>query len=146
MIDCRTFSILILAGTILTACASSKGDFDRLNTKEESMLVELKQPDSKQYNSAKVFISSVKKRTYNGTSGLLVTGQFSNGCSSLMDVSHQLKNQNSTISFTMEAWMPANAMCTQQLVPFSFLYADVSKEIIKTLESYEFDNEVHDIN
>ena len=146
MIDCRTFAILLLVGIILTACASSKGGFDSLNTKEESMLIELKQPDSKQYDSAKVFISSVKKRTHSGTSGLLVTGQFSNGCSSLMDVSHQLKNQNSTISFSVEAWIPANAMCTQQLLPFSYLYSDVSKEIIKTLESYEFDNEVHDIN
>jgi len=146
MIDLKTCSILFLVGFMLNACASSKGDFDPLTQKEESMLIVLKQPDSKQYESAKVYLSSVKKRIYDGKSGLLITGQFANGCSTLMDVSHQIKDQKSTISFSLEAWQPGTAMCTQQLVPFSYLYSDLPKETLQKLESYEFDNKTHAIN
>lgn len=147
----KLFWLLFLTSFIFTACSSSKsGDkksnSDRSYTKSDTIhsmadkyqnliTVTLPQADQKAISS-KVYIDSMDVIDYKNQKALLITGSFANGCSALESVNHHLAGD--TLRITLTGWQPAEMMCTQALVPFSFIYSDISEneltrfKVIKT--------------
>lgn len=116
--------ILLRAALILSliavACSSSEPEQQQ---PEYPNLISLNPPENQQVDSSKIYIDSVKLVDYNQEKALLISGNLSNGCTYLRDASHTMTADSLKLSLT--AWKPADKMCTQALVPFSFLYKEL---------------------
>lgn len=88
--------------------------------------VTLKTPGNTAYTPGKIFIDSIKKVSPKRTEALLISGSFSDGCTHLQSASHTIEDNSIAIEFS--AWRSKEAVCTQALVPFSFLYEKLSSQ------------------
>lgn len=77
---------------------------------------------------SQVYIDSVKAANQSGQKVLKLFGNYPDGCTHLEEVTHQIKNGE--IHLQLFARRPADAMCTQALVPFSFIYDKLSEKEI----------------
>lgn len=76
---------------------------------------------------SKVYVDSVKTVNQNGTAGLKIFGRFPDSCTYLEDANHSLKNGAIHLQLIAQR---ESAMCTQMLVPFSFVYNKLTEEEI----------------
>lgn len=86
----------------------------------------LTKPGDAPHIPGKIYIDSVKQVSQNDTKTLLVSGSFSDGCTHLESMSHSITD--SVIILKITAWREKEAVCTQALVPFSFLYDKLSSQ------------------
>lgn len=105
---------------IIGGCASpdNKGRSD--STDSYPHLIELREPDKQVPRPGKVYIDSVRQITTGSEQGLLIAGNLADGCTHLQSVNHHMEND--TLVLELSAWREADAMCSQALVPFSYLY------------------------
>lgn len=147
----KLFWLFFLTSFIFNACSSaksgnknsnsdrriSKTDTTRAMADEYQNFITVTLPEEpRNAVSAKVYIDSMQVVVYKKQKALLITGSFANGCSSLESVNHLMAGD--TLKIILNAWQPAEVMCTQALVPFSFFYSDISEneftkiEVLKT--------------
>lgn len=100
--------------------------------------------DNQQVQSAKVYIDSVKRIEGDGKPVLLISGNFPNGCTRLRNAAHTISE--GTPSVTLTAWQPADKMCTQALVPFSFIYRQVPPEPLSDAGSVTVNDTQYELN
>lgn len=121
-------SILILS-LFAVACSSSEPE----NVDQQPRfpnLISLTQPGDQDTSSSKVYVDSVQWIEYEQKKSLLISGNLANGCTYLQDASHTMAGDSLQISLV--AWKPANKMCTQALVPFSFIYDKLPQAIAES--------------
>ena len=99
-------------------------------------LVSLASPGNSTYLTGGVYIDSVEKVIHHQQAALLIHGNLPSGCSSLLKVEHVATGD--TLKLHMRSWKPKNKMCTQQLVPFAYLY--IPNMTINDLDKMQFCN------
>lgn len=109
---------------LLLGCASSNPKL----TDSYPNLTELQQPEGT-HHEGKVYIDSLNQITIAEENALLISGKLADGCTHLRTVSHQ-KTKDSTLHLKVTAWRHADKMCTQALVPFSYIYRELSNSQI----------------
>lgn len=115
-------SILVLS-LIAVACSSSEPEQENQDQNQQPAfpnLIAVNQPGEQQAAPSKVYVDSVKWVDYEGKKALLITGNLPNGCTYIKEASHD--TTGNTLRISLDAWKPADKMCTQALVPFSFVY------------------------
>jgi hypothetical protein len=100
-------------------------------------LVSLTAPQG-DYDNSIVYINQISKVKYEGKLVLLVQGNFPNGCTELLRSSHKMVG-DATLRINLEGWKPSDRMCTQALVPFSYIYDQLPPNEIRTLDTYLID-------
>ncbi|HET6527332.1 MAG TPA: hypothetical protein VFG39_01140 [Balneolaceae bacterium] len=76
---------------------------------------------------SKVYVDSVKTVSQDGRAALEIFGHFPDSCTYLEGANHSLKNGAIQLQLIAQR---QNAMCTQMLVPFSFVYNKLTEEEI----------------
>ena len=112
---------------IISSCASS-GKEDQQSKAQNAYpnLVKLQKPKKSTAEPGKAYIDSVKKVTDNSQAALLISGNFADGCTHLESVTHS--TQNDSLALELSTWRDPDAMCTQALTPFSFIYDGMDGE------------------
>lgn len=110
---------------MISGCASS----DPKLTDSYPNLTELQQPEGTPHQEGKVYIDSLKQITLEEENALLIFGKLADGCTHLRAASHQ-ETKDSTLHLKVTAWRHADKMCTQALVPFSYIYRELSNSQI----------------
>lgn len=121
-IHCLMISSLLVA-FLAAACSSSEPEQgpDEASTKSYPNLTQLSPPDTaRQHQPANVYIDSVTLISRNSRTALLISGNLPDGCSKLGEARHTMAGD--TLRLTLSAWKPSDRMCTQALVPFSYIY------------------------
>lgn len=106
------------------------------DTARTANLVTLVSPQNTPYRTGGVYIDSVRKVVHNHKASLLIYGNLPSGCSNLLGIDHHAKGD--TLHLHMTSWKPKDKMCTQQLVPFTYLYS--TDMTITDLEKMQFCN------
>ncbi|MEX0995319.1 MAG: hypothetical protein WD599_07285 [Balneolaceae bacterium] len=84
-------------------------------------LVSVERPASSQeITEQRVFVDEVSWGEREGTSYILIRGNFPNPCCRLHEVTESVSGNE--IQLSMTAWQPAGTMCSQVLEPFSYLH------------------------
>ena len=146
-----TFHVLFLLLTafwMTAGCTSKHASKTATVTKNDSTLtvlddttqikdlVSLTSPGGSPYLTGGVYIDSVKKIIHHQQAALLIHGNLPSGCSSLLKIEHVANGD--TLQLHMTSWKPKNKMCTQQLVPFSYLY--IPNLTVNDLDKMQFCN------
>lgn len=76
---------------------------------------------------SKVYVDSVKKVSQNGEAALKIFGNYPDSCTYLQGVNHRLENGEIHLQLTA---LRKDMMCTQMLVPFSFVYEGLTEKEI----------------
>ncbi len=106
---------------MISGCASS----DPKLTDSYPNLTELQQPEDVPHQEGKVYIDSLKQITLEEGNAFLISGKLADGCTHLRDVTYQ-ETEDRTLHLKVTAWRHADKMCTQALVPFSYIYRELS--------------------
>ncbi|WP_265790156.1 hypothetical protein [Fodinibius salicampi] len=117
--------LLTIGFFMIFGCASS----DPKLTDSYPNLTELQQPEDTPHQEGKVYIDSLKQITIEKENALLISGKLADGCTHLRTVSHQETKDNS-LHLQVTAWRHTDKMCTQALVPFSYIYQELSNSQI----------------
>lgn len=123
-------SIIILS-ILAAGCSSSESDNPKNNQSQDKQpafpnLISLKQPGQIETAPSKVYVDSARWIDYKGNKALLLSGNLPNGCTYIKEVTHTTTSD--TLQISLHAWKPANKMCTQALVPFSYIYTRLSPD------------------
>ncbi len=125
------FTSILLALTLAVAACSSSQPDSGPTAENYPNLVQLRPPGTQKFVSSKVYIDSVNMISRGEQKALLISGNFPDGCTRLQNAGHNIDNDSLIISLT--AWKPSDKMCTQAMVPFSFIYENVSKDQMQAL-------------
>lgn len=126
----KLYLLAAISLCIMAGCASS--DQKQHNEAETSYpnLTELKEPGQNPHKEGTTYIDSVKEVTVDSKDALLIAGNLADGCTHLESVSHAIEGD--TLTLHLSVWRDAEAMCTQALVPFSFIYEELdAKELAR---------------
>lgn len=121
------FRAVLFLSVVAMACSSSEPEQQQ---PEYPNLIALNPPDTQQVVSSNVYVDSVKVIDHNNEKALLISGNLASGCTYLRDASHTAAADSLQLSLT--AWKPADKMCTQALVPFSFIYEELPSAELET--------------
>lgn len=134
--------LLYTIAVLLLGCASSNDQ----STPDERYpnLVELMPEEGVGVQPASIYIDSVKLIDYQREPVLLVKGNFPDGCIHIGGADHQLSDGYPSITIT--AWKNTEAICTQALVPFSFIYRQLPGEYVTSLDSIFVNNNLYPVN
>ena len=142
------FFLFLTAFVMAAGCTSRHASKTSTATKNDSTLtvlddttpikdlISITSPGGSPYLTGGVYIDSVKKIIHQQQAALLIRGNLPSGCSSLLKVEHVAKGD--TLQLHMTSWKPKNKMCTQQLVPFSYLY--IPNMTVSDLDKMQFCN------
>lgn len=97
--------------------------------------VMLTQPDT-HHMDAKVYGDTIRAIVYNKTEGILITGNFSNGCTHLKNVNYS--QSGDTLNVSLEGWQPRDKICTQALEPFQYIDASRTSKWLSQFSVYRF--------
>lgn len=97
--------------------------------------VTLTQPDT-QYSNSKVYGDTIRAIIFRDKEGILITGNFSNGCTHLKNVHYSPSGD--TLKIHLEGWQPQDKMCTQALKPFQYVDTSQNSEWLSQFSFYEF--------
>lgn len=140
--------VFLALATVFMGCGTT-AEFTSLTQDEQENLIDITQPARKSYREVTVFVTTVEKRSIPNGPVLLVKGQLPNGCARLLKASYTYeskKTDKKTIELQMVAWKYRGEMCTQQMVPFTYLIEELSAKKIKKLEQYRYQDETHPLN
>lgn len=144
------FLVLIFTTFSLSLQACSSGSFlffghsPDVDSTSYPNQVELTDP-GKNYVETTVYLESMRKITYEGKPAILIYGNFPNGCAQLLKADHSVTNVN-TLVLHLQGWQPKDALCTQALVPFTFVYTEIDEETIQKLGYFEIDGELNNFD
>lgn len=127
----RSFLFLLITTLAVSACASSEKNSNRQADFED--LVTLNPPDDAEQEESTFYIDSVETINYQNKRALLISGSFPDACTHLSTASDTLINGSLQVS--LEAWRETDRMCAQVLTSFSFIYSEVSPEVLSDISS-----------
>lgn len=127
----RLCLLAVISLFVIDGCASADNKKKRSDTADSYPdLIELKKPSRNARQTGKVYIDSVKQITTESKEALLIAGKLADGCTHLQSVHHRVEDH--TLILELSTWRDTEAMCTQALVPFSFIYEELDSEEITT--------------
>lgn len=95
--------------------------------------------EGRDYTIGPVYLNSVSRVVFKGRFGILLEGNFPDGCSSLHTASVDIVSK--VVQITMSSRKDVNQMCTQALVPFVFFLDGIDDESYTQIESWVFGGE-----
>lgn len=113
---------------IMGSCASSDQKQHNEAGTSYPNLTELKESGQNSHKEGTAYIDSVKQITTNSKKALLIAGNLADGCTHLESVSHT--TEGDSLILNLSIWRNTEAMCTQALVPFSFIYEELDEEML----------------
>lgn len=123
--------LAVISLFMIGGCASADNKKKRSDTADSySNRIELKKPSGNSLQTGKVYIDSVTQVTTKSKEALLIAGKLADGCTHLQSVNH--RTEDHTLILELSTWRDAEAMCTQALVPFSFIYEKLDAEELTT--------------
>lgn len=127
----RLCLLAVISLYIINGCASAD-DKRKCSDAADSYpnLIELKKPSGSSLQTGKVYIDSIKQVTTESKEALLIAGKLADGCTYLQSVNHRVEDH--TLILELSTWRDTEAMCTQALVPFSYIYGELNSEGIAT--------------
>ncbi len=96
------------------------------------------------YREGRVFIHEVRQVTLNDKPALVVKGSLPESCSRLLHAGLNVVS-NELAELEMTSWRPADEMCLQVLVDFTYIFEQIDDERILTVESYQHGDEKGEI-
>jgi hypothetical protein len=140
--------ILLLASLFLLSCGSTPKSQSQSNSSSTAMQTLTKQqieeadslstPEGSDFKESIVYINEIRKVRVDGELVLWVKGAYPNGCTQLYKASHSLKDQH-TLILNLKGWTPTDRICTQALVPYTFIYRKLEPNTLKQLDAYLID-------
>lgn len=130
------FRCALILSLIAVACSSpepkqsQEPEQQNEQASEFPNLISLKQPGEQEIASSKVYVDTIKWVDQQGKNVLLISGNLPNGCTYIKGASHAMTDDS--LKITLDAWKPAEKMCTQAMVPFSFIYDKLEMETANT--------------
>ena len=109
---------------------------------DEAIAVE--KPAGQNYKVLPVYVKSVEKRSLSGEAVLVISGQFPNGCAKLFKADFSVTDDEQ-LAIEMKSWQPSKAICTQALVPFSYIDSSLNAAEIGSLSEFVIDGTVYEI-
>jgi len=117
------FRSVLCVVMLAMACSSSRSN---KNQPRFSNLITLNPPGKQKTVASKIYVDSVKFIDYKKEKALLISGNMANGCTYISEASHTSTDE--TLQLSLKAWKPADKICSQALVPFSFIYDKLSQQ------------------
>lgn len=108
---------------------------DTLSSETLTNLVTLSEPDT-QHIDSKIYGDTIRAVIYGKKEGLLITGNFSNGCTHLKNVRYS--QSGDTLNVHLEGWQPRDKMCTQALKPFQYIDTSHTAEWLSKFRAHIF--------
>jgi hypothetical protein len=102
-------------------------------------LTEAEGSEGRDYSTGPVYLNKVSRVVFKGRFGLLVEGNFPDGCSTLHAASAVVESD--VVQLTLSSRKGVNQMCTQALVPFVYFLDSVDDEAYPHIERWVFGNE-----
>lgn len=122
------FLLLPIIPILIAACIPSENSSDPES--EYSDLVKVNPPEGvQQQEESQVYIDNVEKVEYDGKEVLLIKGSFPDGCTHIKSAGHFTEGK--TINISIIAWRDPDMMCSQVLTSFSFLYTNISEQVLQ---------------
>lgn len=137
----KYLSLCILL-VLMIGCAKSESGNAQQTTYPN--LTQLSPPDIQEYTDSKVYVDSVKVIDRDNQKALLIYGNLSNGCTRLHKASHSIEND--FLQLTLTGWQPEGKMCSQALVPYSFIYEQVPQEQLERFETVNINGNSYSIS
>lgn len=107
---------------LVPACASSQES--NLTLKERYPdLIQLTPPEKENVPTSKLYVDSVRVESLGEELVLLIRGDLPDGCTHIGSARHAVNETE--ISLTLDAWSDPELLCTQALVPFTFVYRSI---------------------
>lgn len=122
-----TISTLILS-IILGSCTMH----DDSLTERFPNLVQVTSPGDVPYEEVNVNIENIDIVDLNSGKALHVQGNFPNACTNLLRVEGTLSG--TTLELNLVGWQETEIFCAQYLVPYSYLYTELSSDQIESIE------------
>ncbi|WP_372636151.1 hypothetical protein [Fodinibius sp.] len=119
----RLFLLATVAFWVVGGCASPDNKEQSDTADSYPHLIELKEPGKTARQAGRVYIDSVRQITTESHEGLLIAGNLSDGCTHLKSVNQRIEGD--TLILKLSTWRNTDAMCTQALVPFSYIYEEL---------------------
>lgn len=123
----RTYYRIVIFSMALAAGCASANQPRKEKKPAYPHLVQLQKPVQVPHQAGKAYIDSLTQITVDNRKALLISGHFADGCTNLSRVSHQSDSTGLRLKIT--AWRNTERMCTQALVPFSYIY-DISNQTL----------------
>lgn len=131
---------LLFIAFILTACASSPP----VQHARFLNRLELSPPGNNQAAiPAALYIRSVQVVNWHRAKALLISGKLPNGCARLKKA--VITGNNDSLHLKLRAWQPAEATCTQALVPFSFIFDQFPPQKLRQASVIQINNQRYKI-
>lgn len=152
----KTLSGLFLILLLVPACdkhkTASKSAEQSMNKNESSSgiqpvtvtadqfpdLKQIEHPTVDKIVVGKAYIETIRKVKFKGNQALLIKGNLPDGCSKLYQAKAII--DDSTLVMDIKTWKPQHLMCTQALVPFSFIYQGLSLFEFNSISHYKAGN------
>ncbi|MCW9707437.1 hypothetical protein [Fodinibius salsisoli] len=137
-----TQHLKLLAVTFALACSiCSCASSDNKQHTTYPNQVQLTEPGAIPYTPGKVYIDAIKQISTGASDGLLISGSFSDGCTHLQAVLHNIEDDS--LSLKISAWRNKEAVCTQALVPFSFIYDKLSSQQLNSYSQVSINGQTY---
>lgn len=134
---------MIPALIYMLACASSKKK-PPAPEEEYPNPVQLTPPQKDdKVRPSKIYIDSVRVVDTEHNPVLLIMGIFPDGCTHIGKAGHQISGNS--ISLALEVWRDPDKMCTQALVPFSFIYRELPEKDLLSANSIQINGDTYNL-
>jgi len=140
------FTVLLLTLFLLiaTGCSSSQKNAD-ISRNDIPNLVNLSPPaEDIEHVESTIYVDSVKRITLENSTVLLIQGDFPDGCTSIGKAGYDYIDGSAELM--IYAWRDPNMLCSQALVPFSFIYSGIPGDSLKSIESIYLNDNSYSLN
>ena len=96
-------------------------------------------PPNSNFSVGPVYVDRVIEFVQDNESRLKISGMLPDGCSELYDVALNIEGQE--LHLSLKSWRPADAMCTQALIDFTYISDAISAPGIQNVTHYVIDGE-----
>lgn len=135
------FRTLFILPFLVVGCSSSEPESEQA---QYPNLITVNTPENQSMEASNAYIDSVKIIDYKKEKALLITGNLANGCTYLKEVSHTANGN--ALAIILKTWKPADKICSQALVPFSFIYNEMTSTELKRKDSVSVNQQSFIIN
>lgn len=134
-------ALLLSLACLICSCASS--DQQKQPDHNYPNQVELQKPGNIAHQPGKVYIDSVSHIRSKSQEGLLITGSFADGCTQLQKITHSTVDD--LLRIRLSAWKNTDTLCTQALVPFSYIYNKLRPEYLSGYSKITINGKIYSI-
>lgn len=135
--------VLLLIVIILTSCGSGNATMEKTELPEDT--IDIQSPPNDNYSVGRVYLSEIKRITVDGSAKLIIEGHLPESCSRLYTARLDFTS-DSEATLDMRSWRPADQMCMQVLVKFTYIFDDIDDDRISSISYIEHNGEQKEIN